>query len=87
MKAIILISALLVSTTSWAQPDHCYWVVETRPTVHSSIVRFYNAENLLLEELTITHKKISISRSKDKRYLNRRLREAERKFTVATAKK
>lgn len=87
MKTLIFCGMLFLSHALQAQASHTYWVVETNPIIQSSIVRFYNQDDVLLDELTVKGKLLSITRQSHKRYLNRKLKEVERKYVTATAKR
>lgn len=87
MKTAILFGTLLIGTMSMAQVNNPYWVVETNPNLNNSIVRFYDHENLLLEEFTVKNKLLSVTRSNHKRFLNRKLRAVKNTHTLASVKK
>jgi len=92
MKRLVLLSAfaLLAATAAFAQQVKTapvYWVVETnRKQDTGSIVRFYDANNALVHEITYDHIYIDINKRKHKRRLNQLLKRYNDHIQVALKK-
>lgn len=92
MKRLVLLSAfaMLTLTTVFAQQaptSPVYWVVETNPKHTSySIVRFYDASNALVHEVTIDGVYININKAKHKKKLDLLLKQYNDRGAVASKK-
>jgi len=92
MKRLVLLSAfaLLAMTTAFAQQaptTPLYWVVETNlKSAPRSIVRFYDANNALVHEVTIDGVYINIKKAKYKRKLDLLLKRYNDRGTSALKK-
>ena len=92
MKRLILFSALalLATNTAFAQQaptSPVYWVVETNPKNTSySIVRFYDAGNALVHEVTIDGVYINIKKAKHRKKLDLLLKQYNDRGTTASKK-
>ncbi|AYB31069.1 hypothetical protein [Chryseolinea soli] len=91
MKRLVLLSAfaLLALTTAFAQasPSPVYWVVETNPKhTNYSIVRFYDAGNALVHEVTIDGAYINIKKAKYRKKLDQLLKQYNDRDAVASKK-
>jgi len=92
MKRLVLLSAfaLLTITTAFAQQaptSPVYWVVETNPK-HTpySIVRFYDASNTLVHEVTVDGVYINIKKAKYRKKLDLLLRQYNERGMSASKK-
>ncbi|HEY5746403.1 MAG TPA: hypothetical protein VIU12_10030 [Chryseolinea sp.] len=92
MKRLVLLSAftLLVMTTAFAQQtptSPLYWVVETNSKNTSySIVRFYDAGNALVHEVTIDGVYINIKKAKYRKKLDLLLKQYNERGASASKK-
>ena len=92
MKRLVLLSAfaLLAMTTAFAQQattSPVYWVVETNPrNTPYSIVRFYDANNALVHEVTIDGVYINITKAKYRKKLDLLLKQYNDRGTSASKK-
>ena len=92
MKRLVLLSAfaLLAVTAAFAQQaptSPLYWVVETNPkNTPYSIVRFYDASNTLVHEVTIDGVYINIKKAKYKKKLDLLLKQYNDRGTSALKK-
>ena len=88
MKLFLTGLLILTGLVSEAQNKRPFWVIENNESKNlNTIVRIYDEYNNLLHEETINGKRLNILKSKDKRFLNRRLKEVVKHEELASARK
>ena len=92
MKRLVLLSAfaLLTMTAAFAQQaptSPVYWVVETNPkNTPYSIVRFYDASNVLVHEVAVDGVYINIKKAKYRKKLDLLLKQYNDRGMTASKK-
>ncbi len=88
MKLFLTGLLILTGLVSEAQNKRPFWVIENNESKNlNTIVRIYDEYNNLLHEETISGKRLNILKSKDKRFLNRKLKEVVKREELASARK
>lgn len=84
-KWLVAAGLAFVSVCGYAQN---YWVIETTPRViNKTVIRFYDDQNRLVHDETLTGKTLDVRNRADRKWLDRKLKDFMRQQRTLASKK
>lgn len=84
-KLYLTITIALIAMMAEAQTPGSFWVIENNLTQkQSTIIHFYDTNSNLIHREVVSGKNLNISRRKDRKFLNRKLKEVLEQEEIAT---
>jgi uncharacterized protein (DUF2344 family) len=88
MKALFITTLALAGISCIAQANDTYsfWVIESNTKNVSTIIRFYDQQNNLIHQDTVSGKRLEVTKRKHRKLLDRKLKEVLKQESVACSK-
>jgi len=87
MKTLLIIVAFCFTATVEAQNLKPYWVIETNNKKDNTILRIYDVQNVLIHEEMINGKVLNVLARKDRKRINKKVKEILNQEALASGKK
>lgn len=88
MKALFITAIALAGINCIAQANHSnsFWVIESNTKNASTIIRFYDRQNNLIHQDTVSGKRLQVTKRKHRKFLDRKLKEVLEQESIAYGK-
>lgn len=89
MKALFITVLVLAGINCFAQANdsNSFWVIESNTKNASTIIRFYDQQNNLIHQDTVSGKRLQVTKRKHRKFLDRKLKEVLEQQSLAYGKK
>ncbi len=89
MKAPFITTLVLAGINCIAQANdrNSFWVIESNTKNASTIIRFYDQQNNLIHQDTVSGKRLQVTKRKHRKFLDRKLKEVLEQQSLAYGKK